>query len=73
MLLSLASQALAQTGTDTRRDCPPGQNATAASADCKPNPNSKPDVPATNMKETVIPKAGGAQQPISETPKGENK
>lgn len=67
LLLVLASPVLAQTGSDTRKDCPPGQ--TASSADCKPSPDTKPDVPPTNMKDTVIPKAGGDQKPIEQAPK----
>ena len=74
-MLLLASPAFAQTNVapDALRDCPPiGQTAKGEmvySLDCKAlkaenkDINYKPDMPATNMPETVIPKSGGTQTP----------
>jgi hypothetical protein len=74
-MLLLASPAFAQNkdvGPDLR-DCPPtGQTAKGEmvySLDCKAlkaenkDVNYKPDMPATNLPETVIPKSGATQTP----------
>jgi hypothetical protein len=75
-MLLLTSPAFAQ-GTvvapDALRDCPPiGQTAKGEmvySLDCKAlkaenrDVNYKPDMPATNLPETVIPKSGKVQTP----------
>jgi hypothetical protein len=74
-MLLLASPAFAQ-GTaapDALRDCPPiGQTAKGEmvySLDCKAlkaenkDINYKPDMPATNLPETVIPQSGKTQTP----------
>ena len=75
-MLLLASPAFAQ-GTvvapDALRDCPPiGQTAKGEmvySLDCKAlkaenkDINFKPDMPATNLPETVIPQSGKTQTP----------
>jgi hypothetical protein len=72
-MLLLASPAFAQTTPDALRDCPPiGQTAKGEmvySLDCKAlkaenkEVNYKPDMPATNLPETVIPKSGKVQTP----------
>jgi hypothetical protein len=73
-MLLLASPAFAQTSpAPDLRDCPPtGQTAKGEmvySLDCKAlkaenkDVNYKPDMPATNLPETVIPKSGGTQTP----------
>jgi hypothetical protein len=74
-MLLLASPAFAQ-GTvapDALRDCPPiGQTAKGEmvyALDCKAlkaenkEVNYKPDMPATNLPETVIPQSGKTQTP----------
>jgi hypothetical protein len=75
-ILLLASPAIAQDkpiGPDALRDCPPiGQTAKGEmvySLDCKAikaenaDLNYKPNMPATAMSETVVPKAGATQTP----------
>jgi hypothetical protein len=75
-MLLVASPAFAQTkdvAPDALRDCPPtGQTAKGElvySLDCKAlkaenkDVNYKPDMPATNLPETVIPKSGATQTP----------
>jgi hypothetical protein len=73
-MLLLASPAFAQGVTpDALRDCLPiGQTAKGEmvySLDCKAlkaenkDINYKPDMPATNLPETVIPKSGKVQTP----------
>jgi hypothetical protein len=75
-ILLLASPAFAQDKTvapDTPRDCPPigqtGRGEMVYSLDCKAikaetaGVNYKPNMPATAMSETVIPKAGATQTP----------
>jgi len=75
-ILLLSSPVFAQ-NNDALRDCPPiGQTAKGEmvySLDCKAlkaenaDTSYKPNMPSTNMKETVIPKSGATQTP-SETP-----
>ena len=70
-ILLLSSPALAQGGAPT--DCPPiGQTAKGElvyAIDCKivkgdtVGTNYKPDMPATNLPATVIPKSGGTESP----------
>jgi hypothetical protein len=75
-MLLLASPAFAQNTNvtpDALRDCPPtGQTAKGElvySLDCKAlkaenrEVDYKPDMPPTNMPETVIPKSGATQTP----------
>jgi hypothetical protein len=75
-MLLLASPAFAQNkdvAPDALRDCPPiGQTAKGEmvyALDCKAlkaenkDVNYKPDMPATNLPETVIPKSGKVQTP----------
>jgi hypothetical protein len=75
-MLLLASPALAQNNNvapDALRDCPPtGQTAKGElvySLDCKAlkaenrQVNYKPNMPATNLPETVIPTSGATQTP----------
>jgi hypothetical protein len=74
-MLLLASPVFAQgpVTPDALRDCPPiGQTARGEmvySLDCKAlkaenkDANYKPDMPATNLPETVIPKSGATQTP----------
>jgi hypothetical protein len=75
-MLLVASPAFAQNkdvASDALRDCPPtGQTAKGElvySLDCKAlkaenkEVNYKPDMPATNLPETVIPKSGATQTP----------
>jgi hypothetical protein len=74
-MLLLASPAYAQGNVmpDALRDCPPiGQTAKGEmvySLDCKAlkaenkDINYKPEMPATNLPETVIPKSGKVQTP----------
>lgn len=73
-LLLISSSAFAQTATPAR-DCAPGQ--TSAGTDCSKPENKqtevKPPVPQTNMKETVIPKAGATQTPETTPTTGQNK
>lgn len=76
-ILLLASPAFAQNNAapDAVRDCPPigqtGKGEMVYSLDCKAikaenvDVNYKPNMPATNMPETVIPKAGVTQTPES--------
>jgi hypothetical protein len=81
-ILLLSSSAFAQ-NNDSLRDCPPtGQTAKGEmvySLDCKAikaenaNADYKPNMPATAMKETVIPKAGGTQTPAETPTTGVNK
>jgi hypothetical protein len=75
-MLLVASPAFAQNkdvAPDALRDCPPtGQTAKGElvySLDCKAlkaenkDVNYRPDMPATNLPETVIPKSGATQTP----------
>jgi hypothetical protein len=75
-MLLLASPAFAQSkdvAPDALRDCPPtGQTAKGElvySLDCKAlkaenrDVNYKPDMPATRLPDTVIPKSGATQTP----------
>jgi hypothetical protein len=74
-MLLLASPAFAQNkdAAPDLRDCPPtGQTAKGEmvyALDCKAlkaenkDVNYKPDMPATNLPETVIPKSGKTQTP----------
>ena len=84
-MLLLASPAFAQ-GTaapEALRDCPPiGQTAKGEmvySLDCKAIKTDytvgeyKPNMPDTNMKDTVISKSGGVQQPNTTPTKGETR
>jgi hypothetical protein len=77
--LLLASPAFAQTGPV---DCPPtGQTAKGDlvyGMDCKSlkpenRAENQPNMPATNMKDTVIPKSGATQTPESTPTTGVNK
>ena len=77
VLFLLSSPALAQS-SEALKDCPPiGQTAKGDlvySLDCKAiKADYKPDMPPTNMKETVIPKSGGLQTPETTQTKGEVK
>jgi hypothetical protein len=82
-ILLLASPAFAQdkaAAPDALRDCPPiGQTAKGEmvySLDCKAikaenaDSNYKPNMPATAMSETVVPKAGATQTPETTPIKG---
>jgi hypothetical protein len=81
-LLLLSSPAFAQ-GSEVLKDCPPiGQTAKGDlvySLDCKAIKTdytvgeSKPNMPQTNLKDTVIPKSGGMQTPETTPTKGESK
>jgi hypothetical protein len=81
-ILLLSSSAFAQ-NNDSLRDCSPtGQTARGEmvySLDCKAikaesaSADYKPTMPATTMKETVIPKAGGTQTPAETPTTGVNK
>ena len=75
ILLLISSSAFAQ-GSTPARDCSTTAGA-ATTADCaKPenkSPESKPPMPQTNMKETVIPKAGATQTPDTTPTTGQNK
>jgi hypothetical protein len=73
-MLLLGSPAFAQgAAAPDLRDCPPiGQTARGEmvySLDCKAlkaenkDINYKPDMPATNLPQTVIPQSGGTQTP----------
>jgi hypothetical protein len=74
-MLLVSSPAFAETNipADALRDCPPiGQTAKGEmvySLDCKAlkaenkDVSYKPDMPATNLPETVIPKSGKVQTP----------
>ena len=78
VMLLLASPAFAQTNDATPaalRDCQAigqtGKGEMVYSLDCKAikaenaDTNYKPNMPATNMSETVIPKSGATQTPDS--------
>lgn len=81
----LASPALAQEkqiDAAALKDCPPiGQSAKGEliyAMDCaalKPENRVEllPNMPPTNMKDTVIPKSGGVQNPETTPTQGENK
>jgi hypothetical protein len=81
----LASPALAQdkaVDPAALRDCPPiGQSAKGEliyGMDCKALKSENrmevlPNMPPTNMKDTVIPKAGGVQNPDTTPTKGETR
>lgn len=79
-ILLLSSPAFAQTGSV---DCPPiGQTANGEMVygmDCKAlkaenrSPEHKPNMPQTQLKDTVIPKSGGAQKPEETRTTGENR
>ena len=81
-ILLMSSQAFAQ-NNDALRDCQPiGQTAGGEivyGLDCKAlkaenkSPEFKPGMAPTNLKETVIPKAGGVQTPESTPTTGVNK
>ena len=75
-ILLLASPAVAQdkaVAPNALRDCPPigqtGRGEMVYSLDCKAlkdenkEVNYKPDMPATNLPETVIPESGRTQTP----------
>ena len=84
-LSTLASPALAQDTTvdpAALRECPPiGQSAKGEliyGMDCKAlKPENRvevlPNMPPTNMKDTVIPKSGGVQNPDTTPTKGETR
>lgn len=73
--LMICSTAFAQSA-DPARDCATGAQ-TAAGTDCTKPENKptevKPPVPQTNLKETVIPKAGATQTPDATPTTGVNK
>ena len=83
MFALLASPALAQDKAidpEALRDCPPiGRSAKGEliyGMDCKAlKPENRveilPNMPPTNMKDTVIPKSGGVQNPDTTPTKGE--
>jgi hypothetical protein len=81
-LLLLSSAAFAQ-GSDALQNCPPiGQTAKGDlvySLDCKAIKTdytvgeNKPNMPPTNMKDTVVPKSGGLQTPETTPTKGETR
>ena len=81
-ILLLSSPAFAQSN-EALKNCPPiGQTAKGDlvySIDCKAITTdytvgeNKPNMPPTNMKETVIPKAGATQTPETTPTKGENR
>ena len=80
-LLLLSSPVFAQTN-DAFKDCPPiGQTAKGDMVygmDCKGlkpenRTENQPNMPPTNMKDTVIPKSGGTQNPESTPTTGVNK
>jgi hypothetical protein len=81
-ILFLSSPAFAQ-NNDVLRDCPPigqtGKGELVYSLDCKTikaenaDVTYKPNMPPTTMKETVIPKSGGAQNPADTPTTGVNK
>jgi hypothetical protein len=86
VLLLLSTSAFAQTKSAdpaALQGCPPiGQTAKGDliySLDCKAITTdytvgeSKPNMPATNLKDTVIPKSGGLQTPETTSTKGENR
>jgi hypothetical protein len=78
----LSSAAVAQDKPAALQDCPPiGQSATGEliyGMDCKAlKPENRvevrPNMPPTNMKDTVIPKSGGLQNPETTPTKGETR
>ena len=78
-IVLLSSPAFAQTSSV---DCPPtGQTAKGElvyGMDCKSlkpenRAENQPNMPPTNMKETVIPKSGATQNPESTSTTGVNK
>lgn len=81
-IMLLSSPAFAQAAGETT-DCQPiGQTAKGEMVygmDCKAlrsetvGSNYKPDMPATNLPATVIPKPGGKETPPETTPSGEIK
>jgi hypothetical protein len=81
-ILFLSSPAFAQ-NSDVIRDCSPiGQTAKGEmvySLDCKAikaenaDVNYKPKMPATTMKESVIPKSGAMQNPADTSTTGVNR
>ena len=85
MFALLASPALAQDKTVdpvALQECPPiGQSAKGEliyGMDCKAlKPENRvevlPNMPPTNMKDTVIPKSGGVQNPDTTPTKGETR
>jgi hypothetical protein len=85
-LLLLSTAAFAQNKSADLTElqkCPPiGQTAKGEmiyALDCKAITTdytvgeSKPNMPATNLKDTVIPKSGGMQTPETTPTKGENR
>ena len=81
-LLLAASPAFAQTTSPNPPDCPPiGQSAKGEliyAMDCaalKPENRMDvlPNMPPTNMKDTVIPKSGKVQTPETTPTTGENR
>ena len=75
VLTMIGLPASAQT-TSPARDCAPGSQTTG-STDCTKPENKqtevKPAMPSTNMKDTVIPKAGAQQTPETTPTTGVNK
>jgi hypothetical protein len=80
-LFLLSSPAFAQTN-DAFKDCPPiGQTAKCDMVygmDCKAlkaenRAENQPNMPPTNMKDTVIPKSAGTQTPETTPTTGVNK
>lgn len=82
VILFLSSPAFAQ-NNDVLRDCPPigqtGKGEMVYSLDCKAikaenaDANYKPNMPSTTMKETVIPKSGGKDNPADTSTTGVNR
>jgi hypothetical protein len=81
-LVLLSSAAVAQDKPAALADCPPiGQSAKGEliyGMDCKAlKPENRaevlPNMPPTNMKDTVIPKSGGVQNPDTTPTKGETR
>ena len=82
VILFLSSPAFAQ-NNDVLRDCPPigqtGKGEMVYSLDCKAikaenaDANYKPNMPSTTMKETVIPKSGGKENPADTSTTGVNR
>jgi hypothetical protein len=81
-ILLLSSPAFAQ-NSDILRDCPPigqtGKGEMIYSLDCKAikaenaDVNYKPNMPATTMNQTVIPKSGATQSPADTQTTGVNR